>query len=119
MLYFTKYPFADGKTTPELITDGPHSALSKRIIVEFPDYEKAKPSHLPTLVEIAMIHSLDPLFKVPGFQVELLQPEDTAALQALLEKCADYSQLVTGSPPGPSSSTRLKVASVEEPTGWS
>jgi RimJ/RimL family protein N-acetyltransferase len=47
------------------------------------------------------------LFKVPGCQVEQLQPEDTAVLQALLEKSSDYSQLVTGSPPGPSAADSL------------
>jgi hypothetical protein len=33
---------ADGHATPELIDDGPHSAPSKRIIAELPDYEDAK-----------------------------------------------------------------------------
>jgi len=49
------------------------------------------------------------LFKVQGFQVKQLRPEDTAAIQALLEKCADYSQLVTGSPPGPSAAESLLI----------
>jgi hypothetical protein len=33
---------ADQHTTPELIDDGQHTAPSKRIIAEFPDYEDAK-----------------------------------------------------------------------------
>jgi RimJ/RimL family protein N-acetyltransferase len=47
------------------------------------------------------------LFKIPGYHVKLLQSEDAAILQALLEKCADYSLLVTGSPPGPTAATSL------------
>jgi len=41
------------------------------------------------------------LFKISGYHLKLLQSEDDAILQAMLEKCADYSLLVTGSPPGP------------------
>ena len=33
---------ADSKSSPELIDDGPHTAPSKRIIAELPDYEDAK-----------------------------------------------------------------------------
>jgi GNAT superfamily N-acetyltransferase len=54
-----------------------------------------------------MSHSYGILFKVPGYHVEQLQPEDNAALQALLERSSDYSQLVTGSPPGSSAANSL------------
>ncbi|MEH2299182.1 MAG: DUF4276 family protein [Nostoc sp.] len=37
--------------TPELINDGQHTAPSKRIIAQFPDYEKAKPAFGPQLAE--------------------------------------------------------------------
>ncbi len=43
---------ADGHTTPELIDDGQHSAPSKRIIAEFPDYEDAKSVIGPMLAEL-------------------------------------------------------------------
>ena len=54
-----------------------------------------------------MTHWLGPLFDVPGYGVRCLQPEDMAALQALLENSSDYSQLVTGLPPGPSAAYSL------------
>jgi hypothetical protein len=43
---------ANGETTPELINDGPHSAPSKRIITEFPDYEGAKAVVGPLVAEL-------------------------------------------------------------------
>jgi hypothetical protein len=43
---------ADSKTTPELINDGLHSAPSKRIIAQFPDYEGAKPVVGSTVAEL-------------------------------------------------------------------
>jgi hypothetical protein len=43
---------ADGHTTPELIDDGQHSAPSKRIIAELPDYEGAKSAVGPQLAEL-------------------------------------------------------------------
>lgn len=43
---------ADGYVTPELIDDGPHSAPSKRIIKELPDYEDAKPVVGPQVAEL-------------------------------------------------------------------
>lgn len=43
---------ADGHSTPELIDDGPHSAPSKRIIAEFPDYEDAKAVVGPQVAEL-------------------------------------------------------------------
>jgi hypothetical protein len=42
---------ADGHATPELIDDGMHSAPSKRIIAELPDYEDAKSALGPQLAE--------------------------------------------------------------------
>jgi hypothetical protein len=43
---------AEGHATPELIDDGQHSAPSKRIIAEFPDYEDAKPAIGPQVAEL-------------------------------------------------------------------
>jgi hypothetical protein len=40
---------AEGHATPELIDDGPHSAPSKRIAAQFPDYEDAKPVFGPQI----------------------------------------------------------------------
>jgi hypothetical protein len=43
---------ADEEITPELIDDGQHSAPSKRIIAELPDYESAKPVIGPLVAEL-------------------------------------------------------------------
>jgi hypothetical protein len=43
---------ADRHATPELIDDGQHSAPSKRIIVELPDYEDAKSAVGPQVAEL-------------------------------------------------------------------
>jgi hypothetical protein len=43
---------ADGFPTPEVIDDGQHSAPSKRIISELPDYEDAKPTVGPQVAEL-------------------------------------------------------------------
>lgn len=43
---------ADGHVTPELIDDGRHSAPSKRIIAELPDYEGAKAAVGPQIAEL-------------------------------------------------------------------
>src|SRR6185369_4543528 len=43
---------ADGHDTPELIDDGPHSAPSKRIIAELPDYAGAKSAVGPQVAEL-------------------------------------------------------------------
>ena len=43
---------ADGKNTHELIIDEPHSAPSKRIIAELPDYEDAKSVVGPQVAEL-------------------------------------------------------------------
>ncbi|MCU0286536.1 MAG: DUF4276 family protein [Acidobacteria bacterium] len=58
---------ADGKTTPELINDGPHSAPSKRIIAVLPDYEGAKRVVGPQVAErigLDVIRSKCPHFNV-------------------------------------------------------
>jgi GNAT superfamily N-acetyltransferase len=49
----------------------------------------------------------DNVFIVPGYHSTVLQAENQAALQTLLEKCADYSLLVTGNPPKPSAAACL------------
>jgi GNAT superfamily N-acetyltransferase len=55
------------------------------------------------------------LFALPGFFAALLLPgRDTAALQALLEACADFSVLVEGQPPG---ATAAQEAFEEMPPG--
>lgn len=43
---------ADGYATPELIDDGQHSAPSKRIMAELPDYEDAKSAVGPQVAEL-------------------------------------------------------------------
>jgi hypothetical protein len=43
---------ADEHATPELIDDGQHSAPSKRIIAELPDYEDAKAAVGPQVAEL-------------------------------------------------------------------
>ncbi len=43
---------ADGYDTPEMIDDGPHSAPSKRIIAELPDYGDAKSAVGPQVAEL-------------------------------------------------------------------
>ena len=43
---------ADSHDTPELIDDGPHSAPSKRIVAELPDYEDAKSAVGPQVAEL-------------------------------------------------------------------
>jgi ribosomal protein S18 acetylase RimI-like enzyme len=48
-------------------------------------------------------------FTIPGYHVKYLQPEDSSVLQVLLERSSDYSQLVTGLPPEPSSANTLLV----------
>jgi hypothetical protein len=43
---------ADGYATPEMIDDGQHTAPSKRIIAELPDYEDAKAAVGPQVAEL-------------------------------------------------------------------
>jgi GNAT superfamily N-acetyltransferase len=47
------------------------------------------------------------LFPLPGYRTSLIKAGDQAELQSLLEKCADYSLLVTGSSPKPSAAVSL------------
>lgn len=47
------------------------------------------------------------LFILSGYRTTLMQGEDRGKLQTLLEKCADYSLLVTGSPPKPTAAVSL------------
>jgi len=42
----------DSRASPELINDGQHTAPSKRIIQEFPDYERAKAAIGPQVAEL-------------------------------------------------------------------
>ena len=49
------------------------------------------------------------LFKVRDSSATLLQPEDSAVLQKLLETCVDYFDLVYGFPPSDSESQELLV----------
>lgn len=51
--------------------------------------------------------NIQKLFSVPDYQVDLMHTADQADLQLLLEKCVDYTQLVTGSPPKPSAAASL------------
>ena len=48
----------DSKTSPELINDGPHTAPSKRIIHEFPDYERAKAAVGPQVAELIGLQAI-------------------------------------------------------------
>ncbi len=48
-------------------------------------------------------------FTLPGYTVRPLTQPDEASLQALLERCADYCQLITGAPPKPSAAAALLV----------
>lgn len=64
---------ADGKTTPELINDGQHSAPSKRIIAKFPDYKDAKSFVGP---QVAKLIGLDVIRnKCPHFEAWLSRLE--------------------------------------------
>jgi Domain of unknown function (DUF4276) len=64
---------ADGHTTPELIDDGQHSAPSKRIIAQFPDYEDGKSVVGP---QVALLIGLDVIRrKCPHFAAWLSRLE--------------------------------------------
>ncbi|MCU0503447.1 MAG: DUF4276 family protein [Anaerolineae bacterium] len=65
---------ADGKATPELINDGQHSAPSKRIIKELPDYEDAKPTIGPQMAELIGLDVIRG--KCPHFAAWLAQLEN-------------------------------------------
>ncbi|RPI23854.1 MAG: hypothetical protein EHM70_21995, partial [Chloroflexota bacterium] len=60
-----------------------------------------------------MAESRATLFDVPGYCVALLEPEDTPALQRLLERCSDFSELVSGAPPSPSAAYALMTSGPE------
>jgi len=64
---------ADGHSSPELINDGQHSAPSKRIIAELPDYEGAKSAVGP---QVARLIGLDVIrSKCPHFAAWLTRLE--------------------------------------------
>lgn len=48
----------DSKSSPELINDGPQTAPSKRIISEFPDYERAKAALGPQVAELTGLQAI-------------------------------------------------------------
>ena len=54
-----------------------------------------------------MVQFQDVQFEIPSFNVKQLQHEDNDILQAFLEKCSDYIQLVTGSLPSESAAQSL------------
>jgi GNAT superfamily N-acetyltransferase len=47
------------------------------------------------------------LFTISGWNVSFLDTSDLISIQALLEKCADYCQLASGSEPGPDAAVSL------------
>jgi hypothetical protein len=68
---------ADGYATPELIDDGQHSAPSKRIIAELPDYEDAKAAVGPQLAELIGLEAIRG--KCPHFSAWLSRLEKLGA----------------------------------------
>jgi GNAT superfamily N-acetyltransferase len=46
-------------------------------------------------------------FKVPGYKINYLGSKNKSALQQLLERCSDYSLLVTGESPKPTAARML------------
>jgi hypothetical protein len=64
---------ADSYETPELINDGRETAPSKRIIAQFPDYERAKPTVGSLLAETVGLETIRN--KCPHFNAWLLQLE--------------------------------------------
>lgn len=54
-----------------------------------------------------MPYSHDALFKLSGYRIRYLQPDDVIVLQALLEDSSDFIQLETGLPPDPSAAYSL------------
>jgi hypothetical protein len=65
---------AEKYTSPELINDGQHSAPSKRIITQLPDYEGAKPAVGP---QVAKLIGLDLIrAKCPHFHAWLSRLEE-------------------------------------------
>lgn len=69
---------ADSYETPELINDGPDTAPSKRIIAQFPAYERAKVadgSQLAELIGLEVIRARCPHFNAWLLQLESLSRE--------------------------------------------
>ncbi len=73
-------------------------------------------NQMAALVEITMTQSYEALFELPGYLVTLLQAENCADLQALLERNPDYFQLVSGLPPNPSAAYSLLTSLPEGKT---
>lgn len=69
--------------------------------------------HPPSASKLVMTTSSE-LFAVPGYQIKLLQEKDLAAIQNLVERCADYERLITGLPPDASSAQKILVDLPEE-----
>ena len=76
---------ADRHATPELIDDGQHSAPSKRIIKELPDYEDAKPAVGPQVAELIGLEVIRT--KCPHFAAWLSRLEELG--QAVDEKAGE------------------------------
>jgi len=72
---------ADGVTTPELINDGQHSAPSKRIIAQLPDYEGAKALVGPQVGELIGVAAIRE--KCPHFDAWLTGLEQLAGERPL------------------------------------
>lgn len=65
---------ADNHDSPELIDDGPHSAPSKRIIAELPDYKDAKSAVGPQIAELIGLDTIRS--KCPHFAAWLSRLEN-------------------------------------------
>jgi hypothetical protein len=83
---------ADQYATPELIDDGRHSAPSKRIIAELPDYEDAKSAVGPQVAELIGLEVIRG--KCPHFATWLARLEKLGG--GLVDK--DYSTRPAGRP---------------------
>jgi hypothetical protein len=68
---------ADGYDTPELIDDGQHSAPSKRVITQLPDYEDAKSAVGPQVAELIGLNVIRG--KCPHFSAWLSRLEQLGA----------------------------------------
>ena len=56
---------------------------------------------------LSPMYNLDLLFEIPCYQVIRLGPETIPALQGLLERCADYSYILTGEKPSATAAENL------------
>lgn len=70
---------ADSYETPELIDDGQHTAPSKRIIAEIPDYEDAKAAVGPQVAELIGLTVIRS--KCPHFDAWLAQLEKLGSIR--------------------------------------